>query len=113
MLGEARDRQRPRHGAERDDEVAPMQRPALARGGASLEIEALHPSEQKLRLGAHHPQRDDGVPRLERPRCSLRQQRRVEHEVLGADDRRPAAAQEPRDVRAGESAAEDEHVALF
>ena len=71
VLGEARDRQRPRHGAERDDEVAPAQRPALTRRGASLEIEGLHPPEQKVRLGAHHAQGDDGVPRLERPRRSF------------------------------------------
>src|SRR6185503_10210577 len=34
--------------------------------------------------------------------------RREEHEVLEADDRRAALSEEPRDVRAGEPAAEDE-----
>ena len=38
----------------------------------------------------HHAQRDDDVARLERPRRGLREQRGVEHEVLGADDRRRA-----------------------
>ena len=113
VLGQARDGKRPRHGAECDDEIAPAHRAAVDQRGASLEIEALRPPEQELGVGAHHAQRDDGVPRLERARGGLGQQRRVEHEVLRADDRRPAAAQEARDVRAREAAAEDEHVALF
>ena len=59
-------------------------------------------------MGAHDAERDDDVPRLERPGSGLRKERREEHEVLEADDRRAALTEETRDVRAGEASAEDE-----
>jgi len=113
VRGQARHRKRPRHGAECDNKIAPAQRPAFDDGGAGFEIEALGPPEQELGVRAHHAQRHDGVPRLQRARRRLRQQRGVEHEVLGADDRRLPAVQEASHVRAGEASADDEHVALF
>src|SRR5262245_39533763 len=45
---------------------------------------------------------------LERAGRGLRQERRVEHEVLRADDRRAAITEQSRDVAAGEAAADDE-----
>jgi hypothetical protein len=57
------------------------------------------------------PQRHDDVARLERARGGLRQHRRVEHEVLGADDGRPAPPQQPSDVGVSEAAALDEDAA--
>jgi len=60
---------------------------------------------------AHHPKRHDDVARLERARGRLGQHRRVEHEVLEADDRRAALAEQSRHVGAGEAAAEDEGAA--
>ena len=62
-------------------------------------------------MRAHLPERDDDVPRLERPGGRLGQERRVEHEVVGVDDRRAALAEQARDVRAGEAAADDERPA--
>ena len=62
-------------------------------------------------MRAHHAQRHDHVTRLERARRGLGQHRRVEHEVLLADDRRAALAEQACDVRAGEAAAEDERPA--
>ena len=113
VLGEAGNRERPRHGAERDDEVPPAHRPAADRRCTSLEIEALCPREQEVGVWAHRAERHDGMPRLERSRRRLGKEWRVEHEVLGTDDRRAAAAKESRDVSACEAAADDEHVALF
>ena len=46
-------------------------------------------------MRAHQPQRHDDVARLERARGRLRQERREEHEVLEADDRRAALAEQP------------------
>jgi hypothetical protein len=113
VLGEARDGECPGHGAERDHEVAPADRPFPDGRGARLDVDALDPAEQELCVPAHLAQRHDGVPGLERARRGLGQQRRVEHEVLRADDRRLASAEQPGDVRAGEAAAQDEHVAVF
>ena len=48
------------------------------------------------------------MARLERAGGGLRQHRRVEHEVLGADDGCPTPPEQPGDVGAGEAAAEDE-----
>jgi uncharacterized protein (TIGR00725 family) len=59
-------------------------------------------------MRAHHPERHDDVARLERPRRSFGQERGEEHEVLEADDRRAAAAEQTRDVRPREAASEDE-----
>src|SRR5438132_3542660 len=53
------------------------------------------------------------MPWFERARGRLGQEWRVEHEVLEADDRRVAAANQPADVRAREAAPDDEHVPLF
>src|SRR5918996_4663416 len=49
---------------------------------------------------------------LERAGCSLREERGEEHEVPPADDRAAAAAEQPRDVAAGEAAAEHEDPTL-
>ena len=62
-------------------------------------------------MRAHQAQRHDDVAGLERARGRLGQEWREEHEVLGADDRRAALAEQPGDVRAGEAAAEDEGAA--
>ena len=59
-------------------------------------------------MGAHLAERDDDVPWLERARAGLGQERRIEHEVLGRDDRRAATLQEPGDIASGEPAAEDQ-----
>ena len=53
----------------------------------------------------------DDVARLEGPGRGLGEERRVEHEVLAADDRRTALAEQARDVAAGEPAADDERPA--
>ena len=114
VLGETRDRQRPRHRAEGEHEVVPADRPLLPDGrGLRLDVDALDAPEQELGVRAHDAQRHDGVPRLERARGGLGQQRRVEHEVLRADDRRPASPQQPGDIRAREAAADDQHVAVL
>ena len=63
-------------------------------------------------MRAHLPQRHDDVPRLERAGRRLGQERRVEHEVVGVDDRGAALPEQPRDVRAGEATADDEGAAL-
>ena len=62
-------------------------------------------------MGAHLAQRHDAVARLEHPRRRLGQQRRVEHEVLGADERRPGASDQAGEGGAGEAAADDEGAA--
>ena len=48
---------------------------------------------------------------VEGPGGRFRQERRVEHEVLGAHDRGPVAAEQPRDISAGEPAADDQRAA--
>ena len=48
-----------------------------------VQVELDGATEQKLGMRAHHSQRHDDVPRLERPGGGLRQHRRVEHEVVG------------------------------
>src|SRR5262245_63464401 len=63
-------------------------------------------------MRAHQPQRHDHVARLERAGRSLGKHRRIEHEVLEADDRRAALPEQPGDVRAREAPAEDERPAL-
>ena len=115
MVGEARDRKRPRDRAERDDEVR------VAQVDEALAGLDLHPpphgvvrhraAEDEVGARAHHAQGNDDVARLERPRRCFGEHRRVEHEVLQADDRRAALSEEPRDVRPREPAAEDERAA--
>ena len=115
VLRQARHRATRGHRAEREHELAPAHGlradVRLDLRGPRLEVDPGRAAEQKLRVRAHHAQRHDRVPRLERSGRRLGQQRRVEHEVLGADDRRAALAEQPRDVRAGEAAAEDQHAA--
>ena len=115
VLGETGDRQRPRERAEREDGPLVVDgerlRTGLDRGDALLRVERREPAEEQLGVRAHHPQRHDDVARLERARGGLGQHRRVEHEVLLADDRRAALAEQAGDVRAGEAAAEDERAA--
>jgi hypothetical protein len=78
----------------------------LDEDGVRVEIESGHAAEDQLRVRAHLAQGHDAVPRLERPRRSLGQERGVEHEVLLAHDRRAAVAELARDVGAGEAAAD-------
>jgi hypothetical protein len=115
VVGEAGDRERPRDGAERDDEVGVAQvDEALARldlDAATRGVVVDRAAEDELRVRAHHPERDDDVPRLERPRGGLGEHRRVEHEVLEADHRRAALPEQARDVRPREPAAEDKRAA--
>ena len=87
----------------------------LERSGEGLDddrsrgpIVARDVAEQELRVRAHFTERYDDVARLERPRGRLREQRRVQHEVLLRDDRRAVALQQPGDVAPGEAAAENE-----
>ena len=72
VLGEARDRERPRHGAERDDEplVPDLERTAERLGDDRLPLGVAREdaAEQQLRVRAHRPERHDDVPRLERAR---------------------------------------------
>ena len=65
-------------------------------------------SQDELGVRAHLSERDDDMPRLERPGRRLREKWRVEHGVVQRDDRRAAPLEEPRDVAAGEAAAEDQ-----
>jgi hypothetical protein len=113
MLGQAGDRQRPRDGAERQHEVAPLDRlralVCLDRCGPRVEIERGHAAEDQLGVRAHLTQRHDAVARLERPRGGFRQKRGVEHEVLLAHHRRASLPELARDVGSGESAADHEH----
>ena len=116
VVGEPRDRQRARDGAERDNDVSIPDVEERLFGldphALLLRVERRRASEQELGVRAHLPQRNDDVPRLERSRRRLREHRRVEHEVLGTDDRRAALAEQPRDVAAGEAAPEHERAAL-
>jgi len=114
VLGEPGYGQRPRHGTERDDEllVAELVGDAVRapdRHEAPFLVDRRHASEQQLRVRAHLPERHDHVARLERARRRLREHRRVEHEVLRADDRRAAPTEQPCDVGAREAAARDQH----
>jgi hypothetical protein len=115
VLGEPRDGERPSDRAERHDEplVADLERPTdrLRDGGTGTRVPCHDPTEKQLGVRAHLPKRDDDVARLQRPGRSLRQQRRVQHEVVRIDNRRAALAQQARDVRAGEAAAHDERAA--
>jgi hypothetical protein len=115
MLGEARDRQGPGDGAERDDQVR-VAHPEHALADADLDslardVVGARLAEQQLRMWTHQPERNHDVTRLERPRGRLGKHRREEHVVLGTDDRRSCLAERPRDVRAGEPAAENERPA--
>ena len=113
VLGQTGDRQRPRHGAECQHELAPPDRlrPLVRVNGRRLrfEVERGDAAEDELRVRAHDAQRHDAVARLERPGRGLGQERRVEHEVFLADDRGAAGPELARDVGAGEAAAEHEH----
>ena len=115
MLGQAGNRQRARHGAERQHELAPPDRlrPVVGHhgGGLRLEVEGRHAAEDQVGVRAHLAQRHDAVPRLERPRRCFGQERGVEHEVLLAHDRRPAVAELLGDIGAGKAPADDEHPA--
>ena len=115
VLGETWDRQRARDRAERQHDVSVMDVDALlARvhvDGLAVGVETRRLSEQEFGVRAHEPQRDDDVPRLERSRRGLGEQRCEEHEVLGADDRRAALAEQTRNVGAGEASAHDQRPA--
>src|SRR5918999_6069837 len=115
MVGEPGNRQRPRDRAERDDQLA-------VRDGEQLVLrldlylsllrgDAGRAAEDELGVRTHLPERDDDVSWLERAGRRLGQHRRVEHEVLRRDDRCASLLQEPRDVAAGKSAAENQRAA--
>ena len=97
VLREARYRKGARDGSERDDEVVVLELGFAALGDdpntARVLVDRGRVPEQELGVWAHHPERDDDVARLERPGGRLGQHRRVEHEVLGADDRRARLAE--------------------
>jgi hypothetical protein len=90
--------------------VPDLERPAdrLGDDRARASVAADDAPEQQLRVRAHLPERDDDVPRLERSLGGLRQERRVEHEVVGVDDRRASFAEQACDVRSGEPTADHE-----
>ncbi len=115
VLGEPGDWQRARERAECEDCLLVVDDDCpgtgLDRRDALLRVEGGEPPEKQLGMRTHHSQRHDHVTRLERARRGLGQHRRVEHEVLLADDRRAALAEQARDVGAREAAAEDERSA--
>ena len=65
-------------------------------------------SEEQLRMRTHLAEWDDDVPRLERSRGRLGEEWRVEHEVLGRENRRAAPLKVASDVAPSEPAAEDQ-----
>jgi hypothetical protein len=115
VLGEPVDGRHPRDGAERDHEVrvGDGEAPGVGvdRDDAPLVVERDRRAEQQVGVGAHRAQRHGDVARLDAPAGRLRQQRRVEHEVRRVDDRRAAAAERARDVRAGVAASQDQRPA--
>jgi hypothetical protein len=115
VLGEAGHRQHAGDGAEREHEavVADLDEAVdrLDDHRFPVGMDGRQPSNDELAVRAHHAQRDDDMPRLERPGRRFREERREEHEVLRADDGRAAAAEEPCDHRPGVPAAGDQRAA--
>ena len=103
---------RARRRSEGDDEtlVSDLERSGqrLDDDGLAVAIVTRDRTEDELGVRAHLPERNDHVTRLERPRGRLREERRVQHEVLVRDDRRAMALQQSRDIAAGEATAEDQ-----
>jgi hypothetical protein len=101
--------------AEGDDEVLvgdlELSRERLHDDRLPLLIVADDAAEDELRVRAHLTERNDDVSRLERPRCGLGQEWRVEHEVLVRDDGRATPLQQAGDVASGEASAENERAA--
>ncbi len=113
VLGQARDRERARNRPERDHQPIPGEREVarvgrLHRHGARGLVDRRDPTEDELGLRAHLSQRHDDVTGLDRAGRRLRQERCVEHGCLRADDRRSGSAEQPRDIAAGEAAADHE-----
>ena len=112
VLGESGNGKRPRDGADGDDEVLVAEPEELRLGlhlyPACREVVLSRASEDELGVRAHETKRDDGVTGLERSRRRLREERRVEHEVLRAHDGCASTSQETCDVAPGEPAADDE-----
>ena len=77
------------------------------------QVDGRDPAQHEPGVRAHHPHRHNHVARLHRPRGRLRQERGVEHEVVRVDQRdrelAAVAPEQPGDVAAGESGAEDDH----
>jgi hypothetical protein len=116
VLREARDGERPRDRARCEHELLVGDLEAARVRGlhvhdATLLVQRRRGAEQQLGVPAHLAQGHDDVARLERARGRLGQHRRVEHEVLAADDRRAAAAEQTGDVAPRKSAADDENPA--
>src|SRR3954451_1874701 len=116
VFGEARNREGAGDGAERDDEVLVFELDA-ARLRLDIDlprafVDLCDLAEDEVGVRAHHPERNDDVARLEGARSGFRQRRRVEHEVLAADDRAGGGAEQPADVASRDPAAEDERSAL-
>jgi hypothetical protein len=112
VLREAGDGQRPRNGAERDDEVRvpDLDDVFLGLHGClpSIGVYRSRATEEQLRVRAHHPERNHDVAWLEGAGSCLGQHRRVQHEVLGRDDRRAVLAEEACHVTAREATAQHE-----
>jgi hypothetical protein len=112
VLLESGDGKNSRPRSERDDEalVADLERPC--EGGdddrSAGAVVARDVAEQQLRMRAHLTEWYDDVAGLERARRRLREERRVQHEVLLRHDRGAVPFQEPCDVAPGEAASEDE-----
>ncbi len=118
VLGEAGDRQDPRDGAERDDQMVVAEALATPLAGLELDLpqrrigagDRAEPDVRPVQLLA---QRNHDVARLQRARGGTRQERRVEQEVLLADEGDPravareAALEAPRGIEAAEAPADD------
>jgi hypothetical protein len=112
VLCEPRDGQRACDGSERDDHALISH---FRRAELGLPVHRLRAAvvgscstEDELGISAHHAERDDDMARLEGSRCGLGQDRRVEHEVLAADDGRALLPEQACDVCTREPASEDE-----
>ena len=116
VLGQSRDRQHPRGRAEGDDQtlVRHLDHTELGvdRDGPRVLVQRGRPPAQQLGVRTHHPERHECVPGLDGSGRDLREQRRVEHRALGADDRGARVPEQPGHVGSPESSAEDERSVL-
>jgi hypothetical protein len=112
VLGQARYRQRAGDRPKRDDESLELDldpgRLGLHGHAPRTFVQRDSLAQEELCVRTHHAQGHDHVPRLERARSCLREDGRVEHEVLAAHDRGAPFAEQAPHVAAGEAAAEDE-----
>jgi len=113
VLDQAGDRQQSGDRAGGQDQVVPGEGARLAFGrldvaGALVDVDPRDLADDQPRAVQHAAERDDDVPGLDRAGGGLRQQRRVEHEVLGVDehDLGHAGGQLPLEVTRGVHAPE-------